>query len=102
MKKNSRGKLMRDDRDRLRGPCGKNFCRGAAIEVMVQRLKVDAAIALQTYRFMIPENQSFRYEGVIDGPGLAEMIRLLEADKLIPKREPWETFVDSGFMPASK
>jgi len=30
------------------------------------------------------------------------MIRLLEADKLIPKREPWETFVDSGFMPASK
>jgi len=93
---------MRDDRDRLRGPCGKNFCRGAAIEVMVQRLKVDAAIALQTYRLMIPENQSFRYEGVIDGPGLAEMIRLLEADKLIPKREPWETFVDSGFMPASK
>lgn len=51
---------------------------------------------------MIPENQSFRHEGVIDGPGLAEMIRLLEADKLIPKREPWETFVDAGFMPASK
>jgi ABC-type nitrate/sulfonate/bicarbonate transport system substrate-binding protein len=70
----------------------------AAIELMVQRLKVDAAIAAQTYKFMIPENNAFRYEGTIDGPGLAEMIRLLEADKMIAKREPWESFVDSGFL----
>src|SRR5438067_11840612 len=28
----------------------------AAIELMVQRLKVDQAIAVQTYKFMIPEN----------------------------------------------
>ena len=70
----------------------------AAIELMVQRLKVDAAIAAQTYKFMIPENNAFRHEGTIDGPGLAEMIRLLEADKMIAKREPWENFVDSAFM----
>jgi ABC-type nitrate/sulfonate/bicarbonate transport system substrate-binding protein len=70
----------------------------AAIELMVQRLKVDAAIAAQTYKFMIPENNAFRHEGMIDGPGLAEMIRLLEADKMIAKREPWENFVDAGFV----
>jgi ABC-type nitrate/sulfonate/bicarbonate transport system substrate-binding protein len=74
----------------------------AAIELMVKRLKVDQAIAAQTYKFMIPENQAFRHEAIIDGPGLAEMIRLLESDKMIPKREPWETFVDPGFLPAAK
>jgi hypothetical protein len=25
------------------------------------------------------------------------MIRLLAADQMIPKREPWETFVDPSF-----
>jgi len=74
----------------------------AAIELMVQRLKVDHAIAEKTYKFMIPENNAFRFEGVIDGPGLAEMIRLLESDKMIPKREPWENFVDAAFMPQGK
>jgi hypothetical protein len=69
---------------------------------MVQRLKVDAAIAGQTYKFIVQDNRSFRHEALIDGPGLAEMIRLLESDKLIPKREPWETFVDAGFLPAAK
>ncbi len=72
----------------------------AAIELMVQRLKVDQAIAAKTYKFMIPENNAFRYEGAIDGTGLAEMIRLLESDKMIPNREPWEMFVDPAFMPA--
>lgn len=70
----------------------------AAIELMVQRLKVDAAIAAQTYKFMISENNAFRHEGAIDGPGLAEIIRLLEADKMIAKREPWENFVDPAFL----
>jgi len=72
----------------------------AAIELMIQRLKIDQGIAAQTYKFMIPENKAFRHEGIIDGAGLAEMIRLLESDKMIPKREPWETFVDPAFMPA--
>ena len=74
----------------------------AAIELMVQRLKVDQTIAAQTYKFMIPENKAFQHEGVIDGPGLAEMIRLLESDKMIPKREPWETFVDPAFITQGK
>src|SRR5258705_773165 len=74
----------------------------AAIELMVQRLKIDEAIAAQTYKFMIPENKAFRGEGSVDGPGLAEMIRLLAADNMIPERKPWETFVDPAFMPATK
>ena len=74
----------------------------AAIELMVQRLKVDQAIAAQTYKFMIPENRAFQYEGIVDGPGLAEMIRLLESDKMIPKREPWEMFVDPAFITHGK
>jgi NitT/TauT family transport system substrate-binding protein len=74
----------------------------AAIELMVQRLRVDAAIAAQTYKFIVQDNKSFRHEALIDGPGLAEMIRLLAYDKLIPKREPWETFVDQAFLPPGK
>jgi len=74
----------------------------AAIELMIQRLKIDEAIASQTYKFMIPENNAFRGEGAVDGPGLAEMIRLLVADNMIPERKPWETFVDPAFLPAAK
>lgn len=74
----------------------------AAIELMVQRLRVDAAIAAQTYKFIVQDNKSFRHEALIDGLGLGEMIRLLEYDKLIPKREPWQTFVDPAFLPQTK
>ena len=69
------------------------------VELMTQRLKVDESMAWQTYKFMIPENKSFRFEGAIDGPGMAEMIRLLAGDNLIPERKPWESFVDSAFLP---
>jgi hypothetical protein len=51
---------------------------------------------------MIPENKAFRGEGAVDGAGLAEMIRLLAADNMIPERKPWESFVDPAFMPAGK
>ena len=74
----------------------------AAIELMIQRLKIDKAIAAQTYKFMITENKAFQHEAAIDGPGIAEMIRLLEADKMIPKREPWENFVDAAFLAQTK
>jgi ABC-type nitrate/sulfonate/bicarbonate transport system substrate-binding protein len=69
----------------------------AVTEILAQRLKLDEPTALRTYKFMVPENKSFRGEGAIDGPGLAEMIRLLAGDQMIPKREPWESFVDSSF-----
>lgn len=74
----------------------------ATVETMVQRLKIDEATAARTYKFMVPENKSFRGEGAIDGPGLAEMIRLLASDQLIPKREPWESFVDPSFLTPAK
>ena len=63
-------------------------------------LEIDEALAAQTYKFMIPDNKSFRLEGVIDGPGMAEMLRLLFEDKMIPEKKPWESFVDPGFLPA--
>ena len=69
----------------------------AVSEIIMQRLKVDEATAARTYKFMVTENKAFRGAGAIDGPGLAEMIRLLAADQMIPKREPWETFVDPSF-----
>ena len=70
-----------------------------AVESMVQRLKIDETIAAKTYKFLILENRALRAEGIIDGPGLTEMIRLLAGDNLIPERRPWETFVDSAFLP---
>lgn len=74
----------------------------AAVELMIQRLRIDEGIAAQTYKFLITENRAFRGEGVVDGPGLAEMIRLLAGDNLIPERKPWETFVDPAFLPTVK
>jgi len=70
------------------------------VELMTKNLKIDEALAAQTYKFMIPDNKSFRLEGAVDGPGMAEMVRLLFADNMIPKREPWESFVDPAFLPA--
>ena len=71
----------------------------AAIELMTKNLKIDEALAAQTYKFMIPDNKSFRLEGAVDGPGMAEMVRLLFEDKMIPEKKPWESFVDSAFLP---
>jgi NitT/TauT family transport system substrate-binding protein len=72
------------------------------IEVVAQRLKLDEPTAARTYKFMVPENKAFRNEAAVDGPGLAEMIRLLASDNMIPERKPWETFVDPAFLPAAK
>ena len=74
----------------------------AVTEVVAQRLKLDESTAARTYKFMVPENKAFRNEAAVDGPGLAEMIRLLASDNMIPERKPWETFVDSAFIPAAK
>jgi NitT/TauT family transport system substrate-binding protein len=71
-------------------------------EVVAQRLKLDESTAARTYKFMVSENKAFRNEAAVDGPGLAEMIRLLASDNMIPERKPWETFVDPAFMPPAK
>ena len=71
----------------------------AAIELMTKNLKIDETLATQTYKFMVPDNKSFRLEGAVDGPGMAEMVRLLFEDKMIPEKKPWETFVDPAFLP---
>ena len=74
----------------------------AVTEVLVQRLKIDEALAGRTYKFMITDNKAFRGEGIIDTAGVSEMIRLLAGDQMIPRREPFELFVDPGFAPAPK
>ena len=63
----------------------------------MQRLKIDAATAMRTYKFMVVENKAFRGQGAIDAAGLTEMIRLLANDQMIPNREAWESFVDPSF-----
>jgi ABC-type nitrate/sulfonate/bicarbonate transport system substrate-binding protein len=72
-----------------------------AVRIMMERLKIDETIAARTFKFMVPENRSFRGESLVDPVGLNEMIRLLASDKLIPERKPWETFVDAGFLPVA-
>jgi ABC-type nitrate/sulfonate/bicarbonate transport system substrate-binding protein len=72
----------------------------AMIEIMAQRLKIDETTAARTYKYTVLENKAFRGEGVIDGPGMDEMVRLLAADQMIPKRQPWESFVDPAFLSA--
>ena len=70
------------------------------VELMTKNLKIDEPLAAQTYKFMIPDNKSFRLEGAVDGPGMAEMVRLLFDDKMIPEKKPWESFIDPAFLPA--
>ncbi len=71
-----------------------------AVKIMMDRLKIDETVAARTFKFMVPENRSYRGEALVDPVGLNEMIRLLASDNLIPERKPWETFVDAGFLPA--
>src|ERR1051325_5608736 len=71
----------------------------AVTEVLVQRLKIDEALAGRTYKFMITDNKAFRGEGIIDTAGVSEMIRLLAGDQMIPRREPLELFLDPAFAP---
>lgn len=72
-----------------------------AVRVMMERLKIDETVAARTFKFMIPENKSYRGEALVDPVGLNEMIRLLASDNLIPERKSWETFVDPSFLPAT-
>ncbi len=72
-----------------------------AARIMMERLKIDETVAARTFKFMVPENKSFRGEGLVDPVGLNEMIRLLVSDNLIPERKSWETFVDPGFLPVA-
>ena len=72
-----------------------------AARILMERLKIDETVAARTFKFMVPENKSFRGEGLVDPVGLNEMIRLLASDNLITERKSWESFVDSGFLPAT-
>ncbi len=68
------------------------------VELMTKNLKIDEALAAQTYKFMIPDNKSFRLEGAVDGPGMAEMVRLLFEDKMIPGEKALGEFRRPGVL----
>ena len=42
---------------------------------------------------MLTDGKAYRGEGKVDGPGLAEMIRMLAEANVIPQKEPWQSFV---------
>lgn len=70
-----------------------------AVRALSRHLKIDERTASQSYRYLLVEGKAYRGEATIDGPGLAEVVRMLAEFELIPKREPWESFVDSSFLP---
>lgn len=69
-----------------------------AVRILSQYLKTDERTASRSYRYMITEAKAWRGEGKIDGPGLAEVVRLLAEYQMIPKKEPWESFADPSFL----
>lgn len=68
-----------------------------AVQLLARRLKIDETLAARSYTFLVTERRAFRGEGKNDARGLAEMVRLLAEGQLIPKPEPWESFVDQSF-----
>jgi hypothetical protein len=42
---------------------------------------------------MLTDGKVYRGEAKVDGPGLAEMLRMLAEVNVIPQKEPWQSFV---------
>ena len=64
-----------------------------ATRILTRHLKIDDTLAARTYRYMLTDGKAFRGEAKVDGPGLAEMIRMLAEANVIPQQEPWQSFV---------
>ena len=64
-----------------------------ATRILTRHLKIDDTLAVRTYRYMLIDGKAYRGEAKVDGPGLAEMIRMLAEANVIPQKEPWQSFV---------
>lgn len=64
-----------------------------ATRILIRHLKIDDTLATRTYRYMLSEGKAYRGEAKVDGPGLAEMIRMLAEANVIPQQESWQSFV---------
>jgi ABC-type nitrate/sulfonate/bicarbonate transport system substrate-binding protein len=64
-----------------------------ATQILVRHLKIDEPLAARTYAYLLTQGKAFRGEAKVDGPGLAEMIRMLAEASVIPHKEPWQSFV---------
>lgn len=72
-----------------------------AVQILARHLQIDEAAAARSYAYLLTEHRAFRGEGRNDARGLAEMVRLLAEYQAIPKKEPWESFVDQSFTTLS-
>ena len=106
----------RPNRWRKIGPCSRRFMRaiGQAMRWMNDPANEKPMVELMTKNLKIDESASgtnlsdswsrttnrSASKAPSDGPGMAEMVRLLFEDKMIPEKRPWESFVDPGFLPA--
>ncbi len=73
-----------------------------AVRTLGQHLRIDERTASQTYRHMIVDGKAYRGEAAIDGPGLAEVVRILADYDLVARREPWEVFADPSYVQAAR
>ncbi len=64
-----------------------------AARILSRHLKIDEALANRTYRYLVREGKAYRGEAKVDGPGLAEMTRMLAEAKLISPKQVWQSFV---------
>ena len=60
----------------------------SAHDHVIQNSRSTADILLHANR-----GKAYRGEAKVDGPGVAEMIRMLAQANVIPQKEPWQSFV---------
>jgi hypothetical protein len=60
---------------------------------ITRHLKSDDTLAAQTYRYTLADGKAYGGEAKVDGPGLAEMIRMFAQANVVPQKEPWQSFV---------
>jgi ABC-type nitrate/sulfonate/bicarbonate transport system substrate-binding protein len=64
-----------------------------ATRIIIRHLKIDDTLATRAYRYVLTDGKAYRGEAKVDGPGLAEIIRMLAKANVIPQQEPWQSFV---------
>jgi hypothetical protein len=60
---------------------------------ITRHLKIDDTLAAQTYCYTLADGKAYGGEAKVDGPGLAEMIRMFAEANVVPQKEPWPSFV---------
>ena len=64
-----------------------------ATRILNRHPKIDDTLAAQTYRYTLADGKAYGGEAKVDGPGLAEMIRMFAQANVIPQKERRQSFV---------